>query len=164
VPDDPDGSDAAARLAALEERVAVLEAGLGERAGSEESSGQAGEISYRGQVRLTDGAGPVSWSIGYDAAASLALPAGPVTEVLAALGHPVRLALVRRLLTGPAGTGELVAAAELSSTGQLYHHLRTLTAARLVEQDGRRYRVPSTGVVPILVAIVAAADLGGALR
>jgi ArsR family transcriptional regulator len=161
VPDDP---DAEARLAALEERVAALEAAIGEQGGPEEPSGRAGEISYRGQVRLADGAGPVSWSVGYDAAASLTLPAGPVTEVLAALGHPVRLALVRRLLTGPAGTGELVAAAELSSTGQLYHHLRTLTAARLVEQDGRRYRVPSTGVVPILVAVVAAADLGGALR
>lgn len=161
MPDDP---DAEARLAALEARVAALEAALGEQAEPEEPSGRAGEISYRGQVRLADGVGPVSWSIGYDAAASLALPAGPVTEVLAALGHPVRLALVRRLLTGPAGTGELVAAADLSSTGQLYHHLRTLTAARLVEQDGRHYRVPSTGVVPILVAVVAAADLGGALR
>jgi ArsR family transcriptional regulator, arsenate/arsenite/antimonite-responsive transcriptional repressor len=161
VPVDPDPE---ARLAALEERVAALEVALGERAGPEEPTGQAGEISYRGQVRLADGAGPVAWTIGYDAEASLALPAGPVTEVLAALGHPVRLALVRRLLTGPAGTGELVAAAELSSTGQLYHHLRTLTSARLVEQDGRSYRVPATAVVPILVAVVAAADLGGALR
>ena len=64
----------------------------------------------------------MSWTIAYDAAATLDLPAGPVAEVLAALGHPVRLALVRRLLTGPAGTNELVEAAELSSTGQLYHH------------------------------------------
>lgn len=161
MPDDP---DAEARLAALEERVAALEAALGGQGEPEVSSGQAGEVSYRGQVSLADGAGPVPWWIGYDAAASLALPAGPVTEVLAALGHPVRLALVRRLLVGPAGTSELVEAAELSSAGQLYHHLRTLTAARLVEQDGRRHRVPSTAVVPILVAVVAAADSGGALR
>lgn len=74
------------------------------------------------------------------------------------------MALVRHLLAGPAGTNELVEAAELSSTGQLYHHLRTLTAARVVEQDGWRYRVPTTGVVPVLVALLAAADLGGALR
>ena len=159
---DPD-ADPDARLAALEARVAALEDRLGTGAPAERT-GEAGEIAYRGEVRLQEGAGPVSWSIGYDAATALALPAGPVTEVLAALGHPVRLALVRRLLTGPAGTGELVEAAELSSTGQLYHHLRTLTAARLVEQDGRRYRVPATGVVPILVTLVAAADLGGALR
>ena len=156
--DEPD-----ARLAALEARVAALEERIG-AARPDAGTGEAGEVGYHGEVRLTEGAGPVSWSIGYDAAASLALPAGPVTEVLAALGHPVRLALVRRLLTGPAGTGELVQAAELSSTGQLYHHLRTLTAARLVEQDGRRYRIPATGVVPIIVTLVAAADLGGVLR
>jgi ArsR family transcriptional regulator, arsenate/arsenite/antimonite-responsive transcriptional repressor len=76
----------------------------------------------------------------------------------------VRLAIVRRLLTDAASTSELTEAAALSSTGQLYHHLRTLTSARVVEQDGRTYRVPATGVVPVLVAILAAADLGGAFR
>jgi ArsR family transcriptional regulator, arsenate/arsenite/antimonite-responsive transcriptional repressor len=154
--------DTDARLDALEARVAALEGGRPAEVG--ERTGEAGEIGYHGSVRLVDGAGPVTWTIGYDAAATLDLPAGPVTEVLAALGHPVRLALVRRLLRGPAGTTELVEAAELSSTGQLYHHLRTLTAARVVEQDGRRYRVPTTGVVPVLVALLAAADLAGTLR
>jgi DNA-binding transcriptional ArsR family regulator len=154
--------DTDARLDALEARVGALEGGRPAEVG--ERTGEAGEIGYHGSVRLVDGAGPVTWTIGYDAAATLDLPAGPVTEVLAALGHPVRLALVRRLLRGPAGTTELVEAAELSSTGQLYHHLRTLTAARVVEQDGRRYRVPTTGVVPVLVALLAAADLAGTLR
>ena len=157
---DPDPD---ARLEALEARVAALEGGRAPE-GQAERTGEAGEIGYQGRVRLQEGAGPVSWTIAYDAAATLDLPAGPVAEVLAALGHPVRLALVRRLLTGPAGTNELVEAAELSSTGQLYHHLRTLTSARVVEQDGRRYRVPTTGVVPVLVALLAAADLGGALH
>lgn len=156
-------SDPDARLAALEARVAALEEGSGPAA-ADERTGESGEIGYHGSVRLQEGAGPVTWTIGYDAAATLDLPAGPAAEVLAALGHPVRLALVRRLLTGPAGTNELVEAAELSSTGQLYHHLRTLTSARVVEQDGRRYRVPTTGVVPVLVALLAAADLGGTLR
>ena len=157
---DPDPD---ARLEALEARVAALEGGRAPE-GQAERTGEAGEIGYQGSVRLQEGAGPVSWTIAYDAAATLDLPVGPVAEVLAALGHPVRLALVRRLLTGPAGTNELVEAAELSSTGQLYHHLRTLTSARVVEQDGRRYRVPTTGVVPVLVALLAAADLGGALH
>ena len=157
---DPDPD---ARLEALEARVAALEGGRPPE-GQAERTGEAGEIGYQGSVRLQENAGPVSWTIAYDAAATLDLPVGPVAEVLAALGHPVRLALVRRLLTGPAGTNELVEAAELSSTGQLYHHLRTLTSARVVEQDGRRYRVPTTGVVPVLVALLAAADLGGALH
>jgi ArsR family transcriptional regulator, arsenate/arsenite/antimonite-responsive transcriptional repressor len=155
--------DPLARLEALEARVAALEGGRAPE-GQAERTGEAGEIGYQGRVRLQEGAGPVSWTIAFDAAATLDLPVGPVAEVLAALGHPVRLALVRRLLTGPAGTNELVEAAELSSTGQLYHHLRTLTAARVVDQDGRRYRVPTTGVVPVLIALLAAADLGGALH
>jgi ArsR family transcriptional regulator len=157
-------ADADARLEALEARVAALERGVGRDPASSVRTGEAGEVGYHGAVRPAEGAGPITWTIGYDAGATLDLPAGPVTEVLAALGHPVRLALVRRLLTGPAGTAELVEAAELSSSGQLYHHLRTLTAARVVEQDGRRYRVPTGGVVPVLVAVLAAADLAGALR
>jgi len=106
----------------------------------------------------------VSWTIRYSAAATLDLPGETVAAVLAALGHPVRLAIVRRLLTGPASAAELAEAATLSSTGKLYHHLRTLTAARLVETDDHRYRVPATGVVPLLVTMLAAADLGGELR
>lgn len=159
----PDADDAG-RLEALEARVAALEGRSGHRPAGDEPAGDAGEVGYHGAVRLQEDAGPITWTIGYDAAATLDLPAGPVSEVLAALGHPVRLALVRRLLAGPAGTHELVEAAELSSSGQLYHHLRTLTAARVVEQDGRRYRVPPTGVVPVLVAVLAAADLSGTLR
>ncbi|MDD7941701.1 helix-turn-helix domain-containing protein [Actinomycetospora lutea] len=157
------GPDADARLDALEARVAALE----ERAGGPapvDPGRETGEIGYHGDVRLQEDRGPVTWTIGYDAAATLGLATGPVAEVLAALGHPVRLALVRRLLAGPAGTGELVEAAELSSSGQLYHHLRTLTAARVVEQDGRTYHVPDSGVVPVLVALLAAADLAGTLR
>ncbi|GAA4911141.1 helix-turn-helix protein [Actinomycetospora succinea] len=156
--------DTGARLDALEARVAALEEASGAASPAAQRTGEAGEIGYHGSVRLQEGAGPITWTIGYDAAASLGLAAGPVSEVLAALGHPVRLALVRRLLVGPAGTSELVEAADLSSSGQLYHHLRTLTAARVVEQDGRTYRVPDSGVVPVLVALLAAADLAGTLR
>nr|WP_218891522.1 helix-turn-helix domain-containing protein [Actinomycetospora corticicola] len=121
----------------------------------------SGVVSYEGAVRLH---GEVSWRIDYSPSAALGLPAAPTAEVLAALGHPVRLALVRRLLTGPASAAELQDAAELSSTGQVYHHLRALTAARVVEQDGRSFRVPATGVVPVLTMLLAAGDVAGLLR
>ena len=52
-----------------------------------------------------------------------------------------------------------------SSAGQVYHHLSTLTAAGVVETAGGGvHRIPPTGVVPVLVTVLAAADLGGVLR
>lgn len=73
---------------------------------------------------------------------------------------------VRSLLAdGPRSTSALQEAAELASTGQLYHHLRTLTHSGLVEQDGRgSYRVNGRAVVPVLVLLTAAADVAGQLR
>ncbi|MFC5064409.1 ArsR/SmtB family transcription factor [Actinomycetospora atypica] len=147
------------RLAALEARVAALESGV---APSEPSPvDRFGSLRYEGSVRLY---GEVSWRIEYSPAATLDLAAPAVAEVLAALGHPVRLALVRRLLTGPGSAAELQEAAGLSSTGQVYHHLKALTAARVVEQDGRAFRVPATGVVPVLTMLLAAGDVAGLLR
>ncbi|MDL5154473.1 ArsR/SmtB family transcription factor [Actinomycetospora termitidis] len=145
------------RLAELEARVAALESSPV----AVEPVDGSGSVGYEGSVNLH---GEVSWRIGYSPAGVLDLPAAPTAEVLAALGHPVRLALVRRLLSGPASAAELQEAAELSSTGQVYHHLRALTAARIAEQDGRAFRVPATGVVPVLTMLLAAGDVAGLLR
>lgn len=122
----------------------------------------SGRVSYGGDVRLS---GEVSWNIGVTAAAVLELPGASGSAVLAGLGHPTRGALVRRLLTGPATTTQLQQVVANSSTGQLYHHLRTLTNCGLAEQDGRgRYRIPPTAVVPALVLLLASADVAGDLR
>jgi DNA-binding transcriptional ArsR family regulator len=147
----------AARLAELEARVAALE-----HVPAETPGGDAGSVTYGGRVRLH---GEVSWDIALDAAAVLELAPAATVKVLAALGHAVRLQVVRQLLRGPATVAELVEAVGGSSSGQLYHHLTTLTGAGVVEADGGgRYRVPATGVVPVLVTLLAAADLGGTLR
>ena len=98
--------------------------------------------------------------------ATLHLPDGPRVDVLAALGHPVRAAIVRHLIeNGAQPAPTLSEAAGLRSTGQLYHHLKALVAAKAVEQDSRgSYRVPPTAVVPLLVILTAAADVAGQLR
>lgn len=145
------------RLAALEARVAALE-GRAEPASGPEEVDRSGAVGYEGDVRLH---GQVGWTIRYSPAAVLDLPASATVEVLAALGHPVRLALVRRLLEGSATAAELQDAGGLPSTGQVYHHLRALTAAGVVEQDGRSFRVPTTGVVPVLTMMLAAGDVAG---
>ena len=121
-----------------------------------------GVVTYGGDVTLH---GRVVWNIGLSAGAVLDLPNAPGAAVLAGLGHPTRTALIRRLLAGPASTAELQQVVEGASTGQLYHHLRTLTGCGLAEQDGRgRYRVPPPAVVPALALLLAAADVSGDLR
>ncbi|MGW0523598.1 ArsR/SmtB family transcription factor [Crossiella sp. NPDC003009] len=147
----------AQRVADLEARVAALE-GIAEQAVAE----AGGVISYQGRLSAPD----LEWSITLPATRVLALPDGPRIEVLAALGHPVRAKVVRLLAEqGARSAAELQAEAEVGSTGQLYHHLKPLTAAGLVEQDGRgRYRLRGTALVPALVLLAAAADIAGQLK
>lgn len=147
--------DHEARLADLERRVSLLEEGS--PGTGVEGAGTAGHVGYRGSVTLD---GSVQWNIEYDATATLSLDPSAVTAVLDALGSPARLAIVRTLLRGPASAAELQDATELSSTGRLYHHLRALSAARVVDQEGRnRYRIAPEKVVPLLVLTLAAADV-----
>ena len=163
--------DADHRLADLEHRVAELERRLGGTevpdggrgtGGTAATGTGSGIVQYSGEVALH---GEVRWSITYDAGAALALDDEPRTAVLAALGHPVRVRIVRGLLHGPRGTGELTEVAELASTGQLYHHLKALTHCGLVDQDGRgSYRIAPAVVVPALVLLTAASDVAGQLR
>lgn len=78
-------------------------------------------------------------------------------EVFAALGHEVRLRLLREILAGRRTAAELAGLAELGTTGQIYHHLRQLTGAGWLHSAGRgRYEVPPTRVVPLLVMLSAA--------
>jgi ArsR family transcriptional regulator len=161
VTDEPGVPD---RLADLERRVAALEAAAAPTsAPSGPSPSGAGVVRYSGDVHLH---GDVAWEMTLDAGATLDLPDEPRVAVLAALGHPARARIVRTLLAdGPRGTGPLQEAAGLASTGQLYHHLRSLTHCGLVDQDGRgSYRVAPRAVVPALVLLGAAADVAGQLR
>lgn len=78
-------------------------------------------------------------------------------ESFAALGHPVRLRLLREILGGRRTAAELAALDETGTTGQVYHHLRQLTGAGWLHTTGRgRYEVPGARVVPLLVALTTA--------
>ena len=146
------------RLADLEARVHALESARPAETPTADVGESIGQIGYQGTVDL---GGEIQWTIRYDAGATLDLSPTAVSNVLAALGHPTRLEIVRTLLRGPAGAAELQTAVGLSSPGQLYHHLRVLGGARIVEQESRNhYRIAAAKVVPLLVITLAAADVG----
>ncbi|MER5621670.1 helix-turn-helix domain-containing protein [Streptosporangium sp. NPDC002544] len=87
-------------------------------------------------------------------------PTGPLAAVLAAAGHPARFEILQLLVVGPKPVADLQAELALASPGQLYHHLKTLASAGLVEQPERGvYRVPSHAIFPVLALAAAAIDV-----
>ncbi|GAA2585158.1 helix-turn-helix domain-containing protein [Actinomadura fulvescens] len=153
------------RLSALEARVAELEARLSTRphraaSGTPEDTGQ---LRYGGDARL--GGYEWTWDVVRSPGELLKLPAGPLAAVLQAAGHPARFEVLRSLLTGPRTVTELQSELELKSTGQLYHHLKALSGAGLVEQTERAvYRLPAQVVFPVLALAAAAYDVTQARR
>ena len=70
---------------------------------------------------------------------------------------PVRLRLLREILGGRRTAAELTELEGLGTTGQIYHHLRQLTAAGwLHTAAGAATRCRAPRVVPLLVALTAA--------
>lgn len=114
-----------------------------------------GAVMLVGSLTLPTG-GPVAWQEG---AATTELFESDWTDhaaAFAALGHPVRLELLRHILAGTSSTAELTDVAALGTTGQLHHHLRQLVATGWVRQIGRgHYEVPAARVVPLLASVTA---------
>ncbi|GGI05052.1 ArsR/SmtB family transcription factor [Egicoccus halophilus] len=177
------GTDGEQRLDALEARVRRLEALLAQAAGDPPSRHVAsasdadaerfwalrglrdrlpaedGAVLFTGVVPLpTDEAGaPIEWQYGLPASALLAGDWTELAEALQALAHPVRLSLLHAVLHGAETVAELTDDAVAGTSGQVYHHLRQLTAAGWLQSTGRgRYAVPATRVVPLLVVLAAA--------
>jgi DNA-binding transcriptional ArsR family regulator len=178
-------AELATRLSELERRVALLEddggerlpqrpivdadtfwalARLAERTGPEfDRDGVAGSLLYAGRA-TTPGGGALIWQAEHPMPDVLAEGWEDAAVVLAALGNPVRLEIVRRLLLGGETVHELQEIPGLGTSGQLYHHLRDLQAAGLVTQRRRgRYGVAADKVVPALIIIAAAANMGAVM-
>ncbi len=118
--------------------------------------GEHSAVLFGGAVTLPDHR-PYQWQQGADTDTLLEADWDTAAEPLAALGHPVRLAVLRGVLTGLHTTAELAALDALGTTGQLYHHLRQLQVAGWLRSTGRgRYDVPPTRVIPLLVILTAA--------
>ncbi|MGO1410196.1 MAG: ArsR/SmtB family transcription factor [Microbacterium sp.] len=115
-----------------------------------------GAVMLVGSLTLPTGAS-ASWQQGIGTTGLLDAPWTEQASTLAALGHPVRIELLRHILSGVQTTSELTAIDSLSTTGQLHHHLRQLVAAGWVKQRGRgSYEIPAARIVPLLVCVLGA--------
>lgn len=173
-------SDVESRVAALERAVAALQQDQARAGPSESTEGHgpssgdggtdagdrfwmleglrarhpAGAVGFAGHVCVA--AGEAHWQWGRDPQDLLSQDWDDAATVLAALGHPVRLQLLRLVLTGTSTTSALTEAEGLGTTGQLHHHLRALVAAGWLASAGRgRYEVPAQRIVPLLVVLTA---------
>ena len=110
-------------------------------------------VVFAGDVHTA--AGPVAWQYGVPTDALLdADDVETAAGRLAALGHPVRLRLLLAVLRGATGPAELAEVPGIGTSGQIYHHIRTLTAAGWLRASGRgQVQVPAERVVPLLVAL-----------
>ena len=154
------------RIAALEERVAALEGGpaptlddegdLWALAALRDRADDRGGVVLAGVVTLPDGR-RAEWQEGLPTDALLDRDWREPADALAALGHPVRLALVQRFAAGAATVADVSGAEGLGTTGQVYHHLRQLVAAGWLRSvGGGRYEVPVARVVPLLTMVLGA--------
>ncbi|APX34924.1 transcriptional regulator [Brachybacterium sp. P6-10-X1] len=117
-----------------------------------------GAVVFAGAVDV--GAGHLEYQWGRPTEHLLAVDWAEHAESVAALGHPLRLAMLRRLLDGEHAVAQLVDELELGSTGVAYHHLSALQGGGWVTSPRRgSWALAASRVVPLL-AIVTAAEKG----
>ena len=84
----------------------------------------------------------------------------PLAQLFAALSSPHRIIILRVLCEGPRSSQSLQELLNMSSAGQLYHHLKELLAVGLIVQRGRRdYEIAPGQQIPICLALTAAFHL-----
>lgn len=116
-----------------------------------------GAVAYVGSVDLA--AGHVEYQWGRPTAALLEADWAERAEPLAALGHPLRLAMLRLLVDAERTVAEIVDALELASTGVAYHHLHQLQAGGWVHTPRRGvWAVPVARIIPLLAILTAVDD------
>lgn len=161
-------------LAALAERVAALEDRLdGDRAAStvevpdedrfwalrglKRRLGADGGVLLTGSVRRPDGEVAAEWQQAATTHTLLESDWSEVADPLAALGHPVRLEVLRAVLNGTTTTTALAELDGIGTRGQLHHHLRGLTSSGWLQSVGRGdYQVPAPRTIPLLAIITGA--------
>lgn len=114
-----------------------------------------GGIIYTGSVQTPAGA-LVRWQYGQTGPDIFAENWGDHAERLAALGNPIRLRILQAVLNGSTSAAQLAEEIDAGTSGQVYHHLKELTAVGWLASPKRGlFDVPASRVVPLLAILVA---------
>lgn len=117
-------------------------------------------ISYRGTITTDEGRRkwrPASKTLGE----VLAPDSGSLANILSSLGHKQRIEIIKSLLQEPKNAAELVKELGMGTTGQLYHHMKPLLHASIIEQKerGGSYSIAGDKILPILLQLAGAAEM-----
>lgn len=120
----------------------------------QERAPEQGAVAFVGSVDV--GLGHVDYQWARPTEHLLAADWAERAESVAALGHPLRLAILRRLLDGEHTVAQIVDELELGSTGVAYHHLSALQTGGWVTSPRRgSWSIPASRVIPLLAIITA---------
>lgn len=120
-----------------------------------ESHFERGIVATWGQFKDAAGTQAYRWELEEDAATLLATDETEIAQVLSAIGHRQRLAILKQILDQPRSAADLVTALNLGTTGAAYHHLNVLQAADLVTQEERGIYIVQPHRVSAIFAILA---------
>jgi hypothetical protein len=82
-----------------------------------------------------------------------------VAPALAALGSPIRLTLLREIVRGHATVNSLSQVEGLGTSGQIYHHLRQLTAEGWLHTPTRgTFAIPASRATALNAILIALED------
>lgn len=121
-----------------------------------------GCVTYLGV--FASGGNQSSWiqkAIPTDALLDLGL-SGSAEKVLASIGSQERLNILITLLRQPMSAAGLMETLEFTSPGRVYHHLKPLIAADLVQEDARvkgRYEIVPHRVQGLIMILAGISDL-----
>jgi DNA-binding transcriptional ArsR family regulator len=146
------------RLAELERRIAALESAATGTTASRRRPATDRAAGEPGTDHDAEGDGQAE-----AARALTALRArrdwSTVAPVLAALGSPIRLTLLREIVRGHTTVNSLSQVEGLGTSGQIYHHLRQLTAEGWLHTPTRgTFAIPSSRVAALHAILSALED------
>jgi DNA-binding transcriptional ArsR family regulator len=127
----------------------------GSRSGLSIDGDGQGSIVSQGVVRDANGAREYRWDLETNTTNLLAIDDETAAQLLAAIGHPQRLAILKTILDTPTSASDLVERLDLGTTGAAYHHLKVLQAADVVTTESRGVFVVQPYRVSAIFSILA---------